>query len=321
MTAQEERFIQNYCSLTASTHDQQPLLESFLQNMCFAFQKALSNKVIYLLEMENATCMLFGKDANSLHFGFVHFPDSLEERKSFWERVCQKAKKMGAHSLVGPIQASTYFPYRFITETDGRPFFDGEYFSQDFAHEFMMTQNPSKVQYYRTGERDRFDGVMAVSKPYFDKAVELGFTIQAHSSVSPELFSSIFQLVGQIFGSNWSFQQISEEEMKMVYASEFGKSTRLVLHTYHLNDKMIGFCRYVEHNERTLICKTLGILPEYQKMGLGNAGVYTMHSDALRLGYSHMYYALIYDGNRVQKNMPKDDSVIFRKYASYEFEL
>jgi hypothetical protein len=34
-----------------------------------------------------------------------------------------------------------------------------------------------------------------------------------------------------------------------------------------------------------------------------------------------MIYALIYDGNRVQQNMPKDDSIIFRKYASYEFDL
>lgn len=321
MTTQEENFIQKFTSLTTAVHSNQPLLKAFLQTMHFAFNKAIASRFKYLIKTESATCLLFGNEVNHLQFGFFHLPTKPEERIPFWESICAKARELGTASLAGPIQASTYFPYRFITESDGRPFFDGEYFSQDFAHDFMMGQNPSKVLYFRTGERDRFDGVMAVSKPYFDKASEMGFTIQAHSSVSPTLFSSVFQLIGKIFGSNWSFQQISEEETKLIYTSEFGKNTRLMLHTYHLNDQMIGFCRYVEHDEKTIICKTLGLLPEYQKMGLGNAGVYTMHADAKRLGYSHMYYALIYDGNRVQQNMPKDDSVIFRKYASYEFEL
>ena len=94
----------------------------------------------------------------------------------------------------------------------------------------------------------------------------------------------------------------------------------MLLHTVHMNQNLIGFCSYTENDENTLICKTIGILPEYQRMGIAPAVVYKMHADAIDSKYNKMIYALVMDDNRV-KNMPAPDVTTFRSYASYEFDL
>ena len=94
----------------------------------------------------------------------------------------------------------------------------------------------------------------------------------------------------------------------------------MFLHTIHLNQKLIGFCNYIENDVNTLIFKTIGILPDYQKMGIANAVVYKMHADAIDSKYTKIIYALVKDDNRV-KNMPNPDVKLFRSYASYEFDV
>ena len=46
----------------------------------------------------------------------------------------------------------------------------------------------------------------------------------------------------------------------------------MFLHTIHLDSKLIGFCNYIENDVNTLIFKTIGILPNYQKMGSNFSG-------------------------------------------------
>jgi len=73
-------------------------------------------------------------------------------------------------------------------------------------------------------------------------------------------------------------------------------------------------------NKQTLILKTICILPEYQGLGLGNALAYKIHLDAQKEGFKKVIYALIREDNKV-KNFPKDDTLIFRRYAAFEFKI
>ena len=159
-----------------------------------------------------------------------------------------------------------------------------------------------------------------MSKPYFDELSNKGLEFKLRSKIDQDLFRQIFELVEIIFKHNWSFQHLSEDEFTKFYSGEILNRSKLMLHTLHFQGNLIGFCRYIENDDKTIICKTLGILPEYQKMGVGAAAVYQIHAEAKNHGYSKIIYALVSDLNRV-KNLPQGDEIIFRKYASYEFNL
>lgn len=318
-----EEFWTMYEGHMRTQHAAQPHLEVFIHEMKTAFAWMAKNQQVHLISEHGGLAALFAPNGSDekCSFGFLVLPTAVDDRPKFWSSLKHTASELGAQKLTGPIQGTTYFPYRFISESDGSPFFRGEYFSTVDEHDFLMDQKPSDVKFFRSGYRTTFDGIMHVSKPYYDGAVEKGFEVKTQSEVNENLFRSVFDMVGNIFGMNWNFNAMSADEVQAFYKSEFGVKQRMALQTLHLNGEMIGFCRYIENDAETLICKTLGVLPQYQKLGLGNAAVYEMHRRAKEAGYNRMIYALIYDGNRVQQNMPKDDSIIFRKYAAYEYDL
>lgn len=302
--------------------DEQPHWRSFLQEMEMAYHWSDANFEVIPIQVGDAgLCLLHQAGTQIMSFGFVVLSSEIEQNQQLWREVKTEAVSLGSTQLKGPIQGTTYFPYRFVSESDGCSFFKGEYFSKLDEHDFMMVQLPKDVLYYRSGYRDHFDGIMSVSKPYYDQAVAEGLEIRLHQSVDRALFQDLVGLIDQIFGGNWSFQRLSPAALEQIFRQEFGKKQKMALHSFWFEEKMIGFCRYIQNDDDTIICKTLGLLPEYQKRGWGNASVYQMHADAKANEVKRMIYALIYDGNRVQQHMPKDDSIIFRKYASYVFEL
>tara|TARA_A100001015_G_C14707223_1_gene600628 strand:- start:258 stop:539 length:282 start_codon:yes stop_codon:yes gene_type:complete len=93
-----------------------------------------------------------------------------------------------------------------------------------------------------------------------------------------------------------------------------------MFHTIYKSKRLIGFARCIEENGETLIFKTVGLIPEYQKLGLGNAITYKVHVDAVKYEYKKIIYALIRSESRVN-NMPDPDITRFRTYSSYEFLL
>lgn len=295
-------------------------LSELMASMDMAAQLAQRHPISKQFVLEDAGIRV-QIDGEVATFGFVHWPGEMEVVAQLWDRVVAWSKAQGAVRLCGPIQGSTFFPYRFVVESDGSDFFPGEFPSLIADHECMMSLNPDKVHYYRSGYRDRFDRIMKVSEPYFDKAKLEGLKITTHGHVSDELFEQVLPLVPVIFGENWGFSAL--DASAVVKLLEVGEPANdgMKLQCIWLDETLIGFCRYVEHNDHTLVCKTLGLMPAYQKRGFGNAVVYEMHRAATNAGYTRMIYALIYDHNRVQQNMPKDDSIIFRRYASYEFNI
>ena len=62
------------------------------------------------------------------------------------------------------------------------------------------------------------------------------------------------------------------------------------------------------------------MIPEYQKMGIGNAFAYKLHADVMDCNYKNVIYALVKKDNRVTK-MPTPDLKIIREYSAYEFEI
>ena len=78
--------------------------------------------------------------------------------------------------------------------------------------------------------------------------------------------------------------------------------------------------QYFRREQSTLTLKTICVLPVYRGLGLGNALAYKIHLDAKNNGFKKIIYALIREGNSIN-NFPKEGTVIFRRYAAFEYKI
>ena len=76
--------------------------------------------ICFLIESdgEHALIMMEDEKNNWAYFGYLKF--NSEKSIKLWSKIETFCKSKQINSLLGPIQGSTYFPYRCINKTDGR---------------------------------------------------------------------------------------------------------------------------------------------------------------------------------------------------------
>lgn len=299
----------------------EPSLESFLKQMRYAYQWSKENLHLIPVISDNSSAFLLKKnrtDEEAL-FGFVNAKNN-HDLNTLWTAIIVKCKEFNIKLIKGPIQGSTFFPYRFLSLTDDSQFFDGEYYSKINEDNFMKNQKPKKIIAYGSAIRSNFNNILKFTKPYFDNFKKENFIINHMKNIDDDLLKSVHNASNIIFKNNWGFHELSFDDFRRFFKPSFDKKFKISFYSLYFNDRLIGFSKHSEYNEDTLICKTLGLIPEYQKMGIGNAFAYKLHSDVIDCNYQNVIYALVKKDNRVTK-MPMPDLKIFREYSAFEFEI
>jgi RimJ/RimL family protein N-acetyltransferase len=161
---------------------------------------------------------------------------------------------------------------------------------------------------------------MSVSKPFYNDWISQGISMEVPDLISTSDLRGLWPLVKQSLGGNWGFIEISESQFVDTFKAALNEPGDLKLMLVKEGEEVIGFCRFVEEDSQTIIVKTIGILPAYQGKGLGNAMAYKLHESIVERGYQTALYALIFEGNRVNR-MPRDTAEFFRRYKTFEYDL
>lgn len=253
-------------------------------------------------------------------FGFFETGQDFSIFKDIWRSLIKEAKKRDIFHLLGPVNGSIWHQYRCIRETDGSEYFKSEPMSEIYYYKLLTRMKPILEVSYHSASREKFGKVMEVIKTEFSKLIVAGFHIEELKKVSYEQLLLIAEISRVVFHSTWGYTDISEKEFLQLYSSDKLKAHLNKLYLLYKDRQIIGYCGTSIENARTLILKTICILPEYQGLGLGNALAYKIHLDAQKEGFKKAIYALIREGNKI-KNFPKDDTLIFRRYAAFEFKV
>ncbi|MDP3697024.1 MAG: GNAT family N-acetyltransferase [Candidatus Taylorbacteria bacterium] len=252
-------------------------------------------------------------------FGFLEFPQDKLIFNLLWGNLIEEAKKKGIKILKGPVNGSIWHQYRCIKETDNSPFFKTELFCESYYYDFLISSNPNVEVIYHSAYREPFDIVLhMISEDSYKKLTDHGFSIKETKHVTPEELRTIAEISRTVFHGSWGFTELNEKEFTQLYSPKELAVRLNTLFLLYRNNEIIGFCSTSNEDAHTLICKTICILPKYQGLGLGNALAYRIHFNAQKEGFNKMIYALIREGNNI-KNFPKEDTVIFRRYAAFEF--
>lgn len=254
-------------------------------------------------------------------FGFLETPNDAGIFSALWEALLREARSYGITKLKGPVNGSIWHQYRCIKETDGTPFFKTELLCEPYYYPLLTSKKPeSEIRYY-SAYREPFDTVLGLlDESLVQKFEQSGFSITETRSPSPEEIASVAVISKAIFRTNWGYTELTEREFALLYSEDKLNAHLNTLYVLRKGDEIIGFCSTSKEDDRTLMCKTIGIVPEYQGKGLGVALAYRIHADAARAGFKRILYALIREGNNLQ-NYPKEGAVIFRRYAAFEFRV
>lgn len=254
-------------------------------------------------------------------FGFFETKQDLTIFKALWQNLIEEARKMGISRLLGPVNGSIWHQYRCIKETDGSEYFKSEPITEVYYYKLLTQVKPTTEVSYQSAYREKFDKVMRIIQTEFRKLEAAGFDIKKLESVNYEQLRTIAEISKIVFRNNsWGYTDLTEREFLQLYSSDKLKAHLNKLYLLYKDQQVIGYCGTSIENAQTLILKTICILPEYQGLGLGNALAYKIHLDAKKEGFKKLIYALIREGNKI-KNFPKDDTVIFRRYAAFEFKV
>jgi RimJ/RimL family protein N-acetyltransferase len=210
-------------------------------------------------------------------------------------------------------------PYKSISTTDGSTIFPGEWDNTPSVAQFFNACQPKKVVKYRSAYRTYYDGVIEVSEPFLQGWYEQGFSLEPMDLSSTGTPEALLNMIEAIFKGNWGYESMTRDQFhSWLQSMTAGSANTPLLYWVQIKDQKVGFAYLSELPDATIIFKTIGILPEYQAKGIGNAIAGQLHKVAKSRNAQKCIYALVQVDNRVNR-MPDPDITIMREYETYIF--
>ncbi len=318
-----------YIDLFHSLYKKEKDINYFMSDIKLSINYCLSMKYIITITLSDNEILLGhcsiikskeGDNEGTAYFGFFESPENEVDFKSFWKNIIIEAKKQNIKKLIGPINGSIWFPYRFINTSDKSSFFKGELPTSPFYHNFFSNLEKRRIINYSSGARKSFDLIIEATKKSYELLKDTDLNIETLLEVSEETLKDIHKLAGEIFSN----KSVAYEAFPVNYFLEFYNKDRMkdLFRTYTVRKgkDLIGFCNVFYEEEKVIILKTLAIHPLFQKHGIGSAIAHLIHSDANKSEVKKIIYALIRDDNNI-KFFPKEDVLNIRTYSLFEINI
>lgn len=280
-------------------------------------------------------------------FGFSDFVDDKEVSQKLIEKVTEVGKELGMTSLRGPVNPSTNYEAACLVDGFNDPpqimmTYNPKYYkdhleelgfakSMDFYAYTRHIPNPMNPVIVKIAERTEKKAKITyrkISKKTFQKDIE---TMQ-------ELYNASWE-------DNWGFVPMTQAEflhtakdLKQVLDEDFiifaeieGKPVGFAVALPDFNQalikikngKLFPFGIWHLINAKKYITRfrviTLGILPEYRKLGLGALLYYKLWKTAFDKGYQECEASWILENNKdMNAAMDRLDGKLYKTYRIYE---
>ena len=259
--------------------------------------------------------------------------------------ACSKLQAEGAAYVIGPIDGSTWNSYRLVTHSDGSmPFLMEPKYKPGYSQWLENIGFRPTYQYFST--KETIEGVVEETTKANQNEINQSKLEQSELELNEldqsinekqglleiktikltqleEALDKIYEISIQSFKSNLFYKSIEREAFKAMYR---GYQQFLVEELVLIAEKAgrpVGFIfavpNYSDQTRRSVIIKTIAVLPEYQQEGIGKKLYQEITNKALNLGFTEFITALIYKGNHSQKLC--ESAMMMREYTLFRKEL
>jgi len=289
----------------------------------FRAEASRNDAVVYTDHAGLRVVGIYPHEGSEAYFGFWETSNDLALNQEAFQLLSREAQRRGYARLVGPLNFSTFYPYRL--RLGGVPswgMFDREPSNPVYYPELLAQLGFTPTLTFES----RLIRPDAVPLAYSSKATLLAALQQLPFEFIPlnadtwrEHETELFELVDQIFSGNPAYRSISPAQFRQLYNAEYadrlcphssvllrGKaSARLVALSFchpnyaslRLGSTPPNFARdYPRLTERTLLAKTVGVHPDFRNQQMMNyLGAYGMMS--FRDLYDQVIFCLMRSDN------------------------
>lgn len=277
--------------------------------------------------------------------GYFEAIDRYEASEAVLSAAVDWLQSKGVTIIRGPLNTSTYFPYRFMTEG----FEHGAFFLEPY--------NPAHypAHWERFGFRSCCSYMSAIVdsaacaaeiKREYDRSMAAGYRSRPfdRDRFEQEL-RLMYDLSSVIFRDSWMWKPISFEEFRGLYAGMKGIMDPELCHFLFEGETPVGFVfglpdygpairamngsqsplaklRFLmkRHETPVALLKTFGVVPGRRNGSLALALCYLMHEAAARKGYARTVHALMREDNTSLRMSRRFGGEVLKRYALYELQ-
>jgi GNAT superfamily N-acetyltransferase len=227
----------------------------------------------------------------------------------------QWLRDQGCVAAQAPLEQATWFPYRACLG----PFDEPPFFAEPTASPMPWMQAGYRpVAHYTSALCDN-----RTAARYGESKRPAGYRLERMGDWDTTL-PLLHDLATRSFQDAYAYSPISLPLMQALYAPVRPHLVpELVLLAYQ-GDTPVGFVFGIPDllvpNRGRFLVKTLAVLPEHRRTGLGAWLVGAQHAIAQGLGFTHGVHALMWSGSRSQ-SISAHGGRVFRRYALYLKEL
>lgn len=301
---------------------EEQLNEDFL-NCCYVL---LADNVpvarVALYKNPNLTYM----GLNTLCLGNYECIDDIAVATELLNHVANEARRLGADYIIGPMNGSTWDNYRFTTHHNYAPFFLEPFQPLYYNDHFLAIGLEPIASYFSSIDLDfKYNNpeIEALATAFGEMGMVLRNIDLQHYQ---EELEKLYPFLLETFKSNFLYTPISLNSfLKKYLAAEKFIDSQFVIIAEDAEKNPVGlsFCvkDYLDPTGKSMIVKTLARHPDKKWKGLGNILGNEIGKKCLKLGYTSVVHALIYEQG-TSLNLSKNYSgKLYKNYALYGKKL
>ncbi|MGB0561750.1 MAG: GNAT family N-acetyltransferase [Spirulinaceae cyanobacterium] len=240
--------------------------------------------------------------------------------RDYLRQESARLQAAGYRGAIAPLERNTWHSnYRCIVESKGRPLFWLEPELPDYWHTALSQVGFQPIAFYRSAEcadLGRFDPRYEELR---DRFTQQGVTLRKANFHNPEAeLQQIYGVAIAAFAQNFCFTPIPFTEFRQLYVPLLPALDPEMILLATVGETVVGFALglpdALNASRRTIILKTVAILPQRQYAGLGRWLVVVFHERAAQQGYQSIIHALMHEANP-SMNLSRRYAQPFRRYA------
>ncbi len=240
-------------------------------------------------------------------------------------------KEKKVEQIIAPMNGNTWKKYRTLKYTNG----DDQFLLENvnpIEHNEILMEAGYKELYTYTSTKGLIEN--AYNSEILDIAEEKikkeNITIRNFNKENyMEDLKKIYNVSKMSFSRNPFYTQIEEDEFLEQYLPYINMIDEQLILIAEKEGKEIGFVFCIPNfNElkegkelKTLILKTVAVLPEYEHLAIGNILLRKISEIAKRKNFKEWIFAFMYSDNTSQKMAQRNNTEVIREYAIYGKEI
>ncbi len=261
-----------------------------------------------------------------MYFGLFDFDYTREDVSvilcDFKEILKEWGESVGAASVLGPVNFSTWLPYRLFSFSDGEERLSFEP-DRPMAYVDLLKKNGLTTnQLFSSRGYDNISSLVQATKSDFEKASGLGYKFEfLNSSLSEDDLKDLHRLSLDIFRDNYLATPIDFMTFKILYAEAAGKEDYSnSLFILSPEGKRIGFF-FTFFEGDYCVAKTIGIEKRHRGSGISNGSFYLALKRAEQRGFHKMIAAMVKEGAQSESYGRKMPLLWTHLYEMMELKL